>query len=148
MGKAISVPEPAVENHAETLLVIEDDPSIRDLIVLTLKRLDCQIVTAANGMEALARFKEHRPRMIITDVLLPRMNGLDLVRQLNDTGSLDDTAVLMITALGYREIVEKAIQAGVKEFLVKPFDIDDLFTRAQRIWDSLPPRSTLDQPTS
>ncbi len=130
-----------VHETEETLLIIEDDPSIRDLMVLVLKRLKCRIVTANNGMEALARFNECHPKMIITDVLLPRMNGLDLIRQLHDTGALDKTTVLVITAFGYREIVQKAKLAGVKDFLVKPFDVEDLFTRVQRAWLNAPVRT-------
>jgi len=128
------MPEHQTGKQEDTLLIIEDDASVRDLMVLVLKRLNCKIVTADNGMEALARFNEYHPRMIITDVLLPRMNGLDLIHQLHHTGSLEQTSVLVITALGYREIVQKAKSAGVKDFLVKPFDVDDLFARVQRVW--------------
>ncbi len=121
-----------------SILIVEHDLPLRDVMVLALNRLDCQIITARDGVEALTLIKEHRPQLMVMDILLPRLNGLDLMNQLDNLGLLDQTAVIVITALGYQEIVRKAMMAGAKDFLIKPLDVDELSIRVQRVLESIP----------
>ncbi|NUM48668.1 MAG: response regulator [Anaerolineales bacterium] len=116
-----------------SILVVEDEPDVRNLVVMTLKQTDYHIVTANDGVEALKRCEERCPSLILLDISMPRVNGLDLLYLLNDMEILSRTKVVMLTALGYPEVVEKAISFGVKDFIVKPFDIYDLLQRVERL---------------
>jgi len=116
----------------DKILVIEDDLALRELITLVLGRLlPCEIITAENGREALKLFHQHHPRVMVVDILLPQMNGLDMLRQLQQKGDLRQTNVIVISALGYREIVQQAMAAGAHHFIVKPFDVEVLVEHAR-----------------
>lgn len=118
-----------------TILVVEDETDVRNLVVMTLKQTETEynIVTASDGVEALKRCEEQTPNLILLDISMPRVNGLDLLYLLKDMELLSRTQVVMLTALGYQEVVEKAIGYGVKDFIVKPFDIIDLRQRVERL---------------
>ncbi len=116
-----------------TILIVEDDPPLRDLIYLVTKRvLGYSALTASNGLEALEHFHAAHPQVMVLDILLPQMNGLDVLKQLNAGGDLQNTTVIVISGLGYLEIVQQAISAGARDFIVKPFDVEVLVDRIQQ----------------
>ncbi|MCB9134627.1 MAG: response regulator [Anaerolineales bacterium] len=116
-----------------TILVVEDEPDVRNLVVMTLKQAEYHVITASDGVEALKRCEEHTPQLILLDISMPRVNGLDLLYLLKDMELLSRTQVVMLTALGYQEVVQKAMGYGVKDFIVKPFDVLDLLQRVERL---------------
>ena len=120
-------------NHRPTILLVEDDDIIRDLIILSLAKQNYEIVTANNGRDALARFQAYSPDLVILDILLPWMNGLDVLRYWREKEVLGHTPVLIISALGNREIVEEALDTGARDFLLKPFDKNVLIERLHRL---------------
>lgn len=115
------------------VLLAEDDRAVRDLIVLALERLNCRVITADNGATALALVRVHRPQLVLLDILLPQLNGLEVLRQLGDRALLDHVPVIVISALGYREVVQQALKAGAKDFVLKPFDVGLLTGKVQRV---------------
>lgn len=121
-----------------TILVVEDEPDVRNLVVMTLQQTSYNIITATNGVEALKRCEEHAPQLILLDISMPRVNGLDFLHLLKDMDFLSRTKVVMVSALGYREVVEKAMAFGVKDFIVKPFDLHDLLERVERLLAPVP----------
>ncbi|MCI0521607.1 MAG: response regulator [Chloroflexi bacterium] len=115
-----------------SLLLVEDDPVLRDLISLALQRAARYQVTAVeDGEEALEVFAQSRPQVLLLDILLPRLNGLQLLARLKEDDLLGDTTVVMTSALGYQEVIEQAIAAGARDFLVKPFDVETLLERLE-----------------
>lgn len=121
-----------VVNKAD-VLIVEDDASMRDFITLALgQRLGLQIISAGDGIEALALFHDHHPQVIVLDILLPQMNGLQFLQQLKDQSALDQTTVIVVSALGYEEVIQQAMEAGASHFIVKPFDIEVLVHRTQQ----------------
>lgn len=116
----------------DKILVVEDDLALRELITLVLGRLlPVEIVTAENGMEALKMYRLHRPQVMVIDILLPQLNGLDILRQLQQSGELKTSRAIVISALGYREVVQQALAAGAQNFIVKPFDVEVLVKHAR-----------------
>lgn len=118
------------------LLIVEDDPAMRDLLELAFRQQfvpPFELTIAKNGLEALEKIKETPPALMILDILLPEMNGLQLLQQLRDSQLLDDIRVVMISALGVREVVQQAIEAGASDFVVKPFDMDTLIARTKAV---------------
>ncbi|MBN1537986.1 MAG: response regulator [Anaerolineales bacterium] len=127
-------------NNKPTILLVEDDPALRDLIVLVLERKltsKMQLVTASNGQDALISLKKDHPDIMILDILLPLMNGLQVIQQMKNERIFDRTKIVVITALGFKEVVQKALNEGVSDFLVKPLDLNVLCTRVQRYIDEL-----------
>lgn len=121
-----------------TVLVIEDDLAQRDLISLVLSRMfNYKVVCAGNGIDGLALYAELHPSVIILDILLPQMNGLDFLRQLRQENPKSDCAIFVISGLGYREVVQQAIENGARDFMVKPFDIQILAQRVEEAINNL-----------
>jgi len=115
------------------LLVVEDDPSIRDLIALTLQAEGFQVRTATDGRAALAAIDEAPPNAILLDVNMPRMDGfafLEAVRS-HPTGSA--IPVLMLTARGEAGDVRRALSLGARDYVGKPFEPRQLLRRVRRL---------------
>lgn len=113
--------------HDPPLLVVDDDAAIREFVKLTLNLAGYEVVFAADGDEVPAALAEHAPRMVIMDVSMPRLNGLDALRQLRATGR--DVPVIMLTALGADQDKLEAFDAGADDYLVKPFSARELVAR-------------------
>ena len=123
------------------ILLIEDDPALRDLIRLVL---ECQpgykVLIARDGEQALQIIETEQPRVLLFDILLPRLNGFDLLRYLSQQNLLKCCAPVIISSFGYPEIIQQAIANGACDFIVKPFDSDELVTRVNRIVKNLAPQ--------
>jgi two-component system phosphate regulon response regulator PhoB len=109
-----------------TVLLVEDDRPLRDLMELRLTRLGFHVSVAGDGVEALKMIREHPPQVILLDILLPQMNGLELMRLLRDEPNAPAIPIIVISALGFREVVQQAIAAGAQDFMLKPFDMHAL----------------------
>lgn len=110
------------------LLVVEDVPDILALLVATLKFKGYNVVTATNGEEALEIIHRDRPRLIITDILMPKMDGFSLVHRLRLEASTRDIPVVFLSATYVApEDKEFAHTIGVTRFIEKPVDMDKFF---------------------
>lgn len=120
------------------ILLVEDDPALRDLISLVLNRKlssKIQLITASNGEDALIALKKDQPDIMVLDILLPLMNGLQVIQQMKNERIFERTKIIVITALGFKEVVQKVLNEGVNDFLVKPLDLNMLCARIQRYLD-------------
>lgn len=115
-----------------TLLIAEDDRMSRDLMRAALKPFNFNIVTAVDGMEAMEMLREHKPRIVLLDILLPRINGLELLQELKEKNQLGEYYVIVVSALGFGEVVRQATMVGARDFIVKPFDIANFQDRIRR----------------
>lgn len=107
---------------AVRILVAEDEAIIRLDLVEMLKDAGYDVVAeATNGVEAIALAKEHKPDLAILDVKMPELDGISAAEQI-----IEIAPVLMLTAFSQRELVERARDAGVMAYVVKPFSISDL----------------------
>lgn len=115
----------------KSILVVDDQIGVRRLLVETFRDQGFDVDLAANGYEALEKLNDKAPDLILLDMKMPGMNGLEVLRQIKQR--YPDQAVIMMTAYGELEIVNEAINLGVKECITKPFDINQLRELAQRI---------------
>ncbi|NPV90745.1 MAG: response regulator [Firmicutes bacterium] len=115
----------------KSILVVDDQIGVRRLLVETFRDQGFDVDLAANGYEALEKLNDKAPDLILLDMKMPGMNGLEVLRQIKQR--FPDQAVIMMTAYGELEIVNEAINLGVKECITKPFDINQLRELAQRI---------------
>ncbi len=105
------------------ILVVEDDPEARELLVLLLGTHDYDVLEAADGIEALAVLRRERPDLLITDIVMPHMDGYELVRQLREDASTANTPVIFCSASYHeREVRAMAQTLGVVVTLPKPYD--------------------------
>ncbi|HQF38395.1 MAG TPA: response regulator [Opitutaceae bacterium] len=113
------------------LLTIDDSKTIRLILARAFKEYDCALIEAANGEEGLKAAAEHKPDLIILDITMPTMDGIQMLTQLRATG--DQTPVIMLTAEGGASSVEKAQHLGVSDYIAKPFQNDALVAKVQKV---------------
>ncbi|MBO7743213.1 response regulator transcription factor [Paenibacillus sp. MWE-103] len=113
-----------------TLLVVDDDPHIRELVRLFLVREGFQVVEAEDGEEALRILETTQPQLVILDVMMPNMDGWELCRELRRDTELP---VLMLTAKGETSQKIKGFELGADDYLVKPFEPLELVARVRAL---------------
>lgn len=116
--------------QAPLLLVVDDDAAIRRAIATELSAAGFVTVEAADGEEALARFREVEPDLVLTDLAMPRRDGLSLVRELRRTSS---TPIVVLSVRGEEEDKVRALDAGADDYLTKPFSMRELVARVQAL---------------
>jgi DNA-binding response OmpR family regulator len=132
--------DPGTARHVKRVLVAEDEPDIADALRQALtERLDVECDIVANGALVMDSVSARRPDLLILDVALPGLNGLDVFDLLRGDPRLLGLPVLFLTGLPERAETASAA-AGVHEVLAKPFDIDDLVARARRLMDGVKTR--------
>jgi len=151
---AVDSPTPAASaaDGRATVLVVDDDASVRGLLAKTLEKEGYRVISAGNGVEALALAREHRPQAITLDVLMPQMDGWGTLKELKTDAELRDIAVIMVTVLNERGM---AIPLGAADFMTKPVDRQRLTAMLREhcagpggdsilvVEDDLPTRETL-----
>ncbi len=106
-----------------SVLVVDDDADIRDLIASVLEEDGYNVATASNGAEALRKVSEHEPDAIILDAMMPRMTGWEFLALWRTRPTADRAPVLVISAVWDKQ---SAFKSGAQAFLAKPFDIEML----------------------
>jgi DNA-binding NtrC family response regulator len=113
------------------ILVVDDEPDMRQLLKRSLEPdLDCMVETASSGEEALKNLEEARFDMVLADIKMPGMNGMELLERIKK--DYPDLTVLMMTAFGRIETAVEAMKMGAYDFITKPFDHDALILRLQK----------------
>jgi two-component system, OmpR family, response regulator MprA len=115
----------------QRLLVVDDDPDVRDSLRRALGYAGYTVATAANGADALGSVARSPVDLIILDVLMPMLDGLDTCRALRERG--DATPVLALTALSTVDDRVNGLEAGADDYLVKPFALRELLARVQAL---------------
>lgn len=128
-----------IERSAETgaktrtVLVVEDDPGILRQIAFNLESHGYVVQTAGTGLEALKLLMQQRADLLITDVMMPEMDGNELVSSVRADPDLADMPVIMLTARSQDEDMMQGYQSGTDLYLTKPFNPAELVTFVKRI---------------
>ena len=115
------------------ILIAEDERDIRDLIAFTLRFAGYEVVTAANGEEAVELAPKENPDLILMDVRMPRMTGYDACRILKANPEMKDLPIVFLSAKGQESEIQTGLEAGAEEYLLKPFAPDQLTERVKAI---------------
>ena len=113
------------------ILVVDDEPGVRDLISDALNLVGLSSITAAHGMEALTKLRDNQVDLMILDINMPTMDGYEVLERMRDQGSR--TPVIVLTARLDREDTKRAFQLGADDFVRKPFGIEELTLRVNAI---------------
>jgi two-component system cell cycle response regulator len=120
------------------ILTVDDSKTVRIIVKKAFKTYDCEILEAANGVEGLALAAKSMPDLILLDVTMPVMDGVEMLTKLKADPQLKGIPVMMLTAEGGRDHVLKIAKIGVRDYIVKPFEEDVLIEKAGRIIDLKP----------
>ena len=118
------------------VLVVDDEVNIVRLIQVNLERQGYQVETANNGAQALAKIRESRPDLLVSDVMMPEMDGFELLANVRRDPVLNDLPVIMLTAKAQDADVMRGYTHGADMYLTKPFNPAELITFAKRILSS------------
>jgi DNA-binding response OmpR family regulator len=121
-----------IDPQPASVLVVEFEPLQRDLILLALKRSGYTPVLCEDAAGVRQMLLAHQPGVMLVDLYLPGVNALDLMRGLLQEGFFKQRAVIVLSALGFKEVVRQAIEAGADDFLVKPLQPEILIARIER----------------
>lgn len=116
-----------------SILIVDDSASMRNMVAATLKSAGHQVVEADNGQVALNQAKAGRFEAVITDLNMPVMDGIELVRQLRSLATYKYTPILLLTTESASDKKMEGKQAGATGWLVKPFNPDKLLATIDRV---------------
>jgi two-component system, OmpR family, alkaline phosphatase synthesis response regulator PhoP len=121
---------------SQKLLIVDDEPHIRMLIEQTLEDLEDEEViffTADNGEEALEIIKEERPQLVFLDVMMPKMNGMEVCRRVKKELAFNDVYIILLTAKGQELDRQKGKEVGADLYMTKPFDPEAILSKARQV---------------
>ena len=104
------------------ILIADDNAANRELLEAYLVDVDCEIETAVDGRDTLDKVRQFQPDLLLLDVMMPKLSGFEVCRQLKDHPGTSGVMVLMVTALNELGDIERAVNAGTDDFLSKPIN--------------------------
>ena len=126
------------------VLTVDDSKTIRMIVKKAFRPFDCELCEAENGVEGLAAASRERPDLIILDITMPIMNGIEMLEKLKNEASLKDIPVIMLTAESGQDNVMRIVKMGVRDYMVKPFKGEQLIERVRGIAELQPKKSASD----
>jgi two-component system KDP operon response regulator KdpE len=120
-----------------TVLVVDDEKSLRDFVRRNLEAREYKVLNAANGLEALAIFKNEQVDLVILDIMMPHLDGLETARRIREDSRVP---IIILTAMGEEVDKVRAFDLGVDDYLTKPFGVGELLGRIKAVlrrssWD-------------
>ena len=136
-------PAPFESRPPRSVLIVDDDPAIREVVTTALKLEGYDTMTAADGVMALELLTRARFDVIVLDAVMPRMDGLTVLRTMRSDPVLVATPVLMLSGLAEVHHLEQGVEAGANGYLTKPFEHHNLLEQVHRL--AVAPRTTVDR---
>ena len=115
------------------VLVADDEEDIRALVAFRLKRAGYEVITAADGEEALDLATTRLPDLAVLDMMMPKATGLEVTRSMREQATTKDIPVILLTARAQEADVSRGFEAGADDYVKKPFSPQDLQTRVQAL---------------
>ena len=115
------------------VLIADDNEPNRELLEVYLADIDCEIATAVDGADTLAKVAAFQPDVILLDVMMPKLSGFEVCQRLKSDPATSPIMILMVTALGELGDIERAVDAGTDDFLSKPVNRVELVKRVENM---------------
>jgi two-component system phosphate regulon response regulator PhoB len=113
--------------------VVEDDPSVQELLKANLVKHDWDVQVAASGEAALLAVSGLNPDLVLLDIMLPGLNGIEVCRQLRGYPKTSKTPIIMLSALGQEEDIIAGLRQGADDYITKPFSFNELYARIDTV---------------
>lgn len=107
---------------SKTIMVVEDSPTIRKFISLSLKFLGHRVISTVDGMEALERLPIEKIDLLITDLNMPNVDGYKLIRSIRSISDYKNIPIIILTSLSNDKDIREGMEAGANSYLIKPFN--------------------------
>ena len=114
-----------------TVLIVENEGDGKKIVQEVMRDKFEKVITAQNGDEGLKKFKKYNPNMVITDVFMPIMNGLDMAKSIKEISK--DTPIIVFSTNSEKETLLKAIDVGIDKYVLKPIDLDDFLVTLEKV---------------
>ena len=121
------------EDDRPVVLVADDDDDIRDLVAFRLDRAGYEVLRAGDGQQALDLAREHHPDLAVLDVMMPKLTGYDVTRELRADTATSRIPVILLTARVQEADVARGFEAGADDYVKKPFSPQELKARVQAV---------------
>lgn len=122
---------PAQPAKKSRILIADDNQSNRELLEAMLDSVDCEIATAVDGPDTLAKVQSFQPDLILLDVMMPRLSGFEVCQKLKSDPATKKIMILMVTALNEQGDIERAVKVGTNDFVSKPVNKFELLKRVE-----------------
>src|SRR5436309_7787947 len=120
-------------NNPPRILVVDDNATNRDILTTRLKAHGYETLQAADGEEALAAVQQHRPDLVLLDVMMPKLDGIETCRRLKGDDTFPFLPIILVTAKADSKDIVAGLQAGADEYLTKPVDQAALMARVRSV---------------
>lgn len=115
------------------VMIVDDEPDVLDSLKTVLEKQDYEVITVESGSECLKQLEEGFKGIILMDIMMPEMNGWDIIREIVNRGHIKDVAINIVTAYGDKEQQSMGVlQPYIYDFLAKPVDINELITSVEK----------------
>jgi DNA-binding response OmpR family regulator len=121
------------ENMAETILIVEDEADVVDLLRYNLGKVGFSVLIARDGVQGIEMARQHRPELIVLDLMLPAMDGYSVCKTLRKEADTKTVPILILTARGEPDERVRGLESGADDYLTKPFSPRELVLRAQAL---------------
>lgn len=108
------------------IIVVDDDLDICELLDMKLRQSDYDVHTAQSGVQALEMMRNLQPQLVILDIMMPAMSGMDVLRQMRSEAAIADIPVILMTSKRQEQDVNTGFALGVVDYIIKPFNLRDL----------------------
>ncbi|WP_306796808.1 response regulator [Rhodopirellula halodulae] len=115
------------------IMIADDNTANRELLEAYLVNIDCELETAVDGEDTLAKVESFKPDLILLDVMMPKLSGFEVCKQIKEDPKTNNIMVLMVTALSELGDIERGVQAGTDDFLSKPVNRIELTKRVENM---------------
>ena len=127
------VPGASNPDSARRILIVDDEPFILKSLTFVLRKEGYKVDSATNGMEAKEKIQRQKPDIVFLDIMMPKMNGLEVCQWLRQDPVLKDTYVIILTAKGQEADREKGLRIGADEYMTKPFSPSHVINRIREL---------------
>lgn len=122
--------------HKKKILIVEDAEYMREMLGEILDQRKYEIVgTAVNGLEAIKKYEELKPDLVTMDLMMEKMDGIKAIKEIKKRDP--NAIILVISALGAKEYVDAAMEAGASEYIWKPFMIKSLSNMLEKVFEKI-----------
>ncbi len=113
--------------------IIEDDDTILYTLTLKLKKEGYEVVGSSNGMDGLEMIEREKPNLVVVDILLPMLSGMQVIGKVRENEQLKHIPILVLTTLGQEENIQEAFELGADDYLRKPVSLMELTLRIKKL---------------